>query len=380
MNVENMNIENGKVITMNTEQLQRSGLLCFAAQLLGVENEDYKFIPIPLVAVGTVSTGKSEAFRDIAKKLHTDARPCSYWHNSASTHERDDFAGMPSVATGELKFHQLHDCWNTEKFGVYNIDEVDRAQSPAEQNAAQCIMLERHIKNNELSPYCWVCGTMNGASDMYTLELSQSYRTRIGTVFVSNSAAGQAESFQDWSRGKGINPIIRGFASFYPCPPVEFEYAEFAEDHPRTRIMAGRILEAADTVKFETGDILLPVLSGFVGKECALRMMGYKEIWENAPLPEDVFADPMGTALPDRQDVLYALSCALCDHIERHDNGTRQKLAVAAFQYLARSTEPEPVAFAVRRIRDSFPRLVVTKEYQKWANSKGTAEILGLIA
>jgi hypothetical protein len=251
--------------------------------------------------------------------------------------------------------------FNTDATGLLVGDELDRCPEYI-QNAFLQILLGGEIHGNKISPNAYVCGTMNGSSDMYTTPLSEAARTRICSLFVSNNADGFSESYDEWASKNGVSAVARTFSKYRKeLFKPEHDFEELALCVPRSIDMADRILAASKEVTFQTDDILFPMIAGVIGKKAAVEFLATERLINEAPSIDDVIANPTTAMVPSDPSIIYALTCGLVDAVSEHDD------AVSVMAYAVRLPD-EYTAAMVRRLGKKVPSIVTDASYQKWVN------------
>lgn len=305
---------------INCEQGARAMRLCWKAEVLA--RSKGLGINVPLVFVGTPGSGKTTIPINFIESLNGEAKKYKLWMVPVSyLADAGDIGGLP-VPDREKKvmdFLMSVDLpFDTEETGVVVLDELDSNKDENVQNSLLQVLLGRRIHGHVLSPKAYVMGTMNGASDMYTMPLREAARTRIVTAFVSQRADGSTDAYCDWAQQKGLSTVIRTFAKYRSellADDPTFE--ELAVYRRRSGDMADLIWQAAQDAKFKVDDIMLPLIAGCIGREAAVEFLATEQLIREAPPIDDVLKHPDKAKIPDNPSVLYALICTLTDVAER---------------------------------------------------------------
>jgi len=341
--------KSGKVAFVNIDQLKRCFALLWRAG-------------IPCNVVGGVGSGKTTAVVEFVEELNqATGNGYKLWKLIASVMEPSDF-GVPVPVDGKLR-HLAPEFlpFDCDDKGVILADEFDRAK-PDVQNSFLQLLLGGEIHGHEISKDAYMIMTMNGESDIYTTPLSMAARTRVCTLYVSSNAQGTLESWDNWAEREGISPLMRGFARFRPeLIEAHEDFEELSLATSRTRDMADAILIASEEVEFKTADILMPCLSGVVGKAVAVELMGYKKMVDACPDPLEIIKNPETADVPDQPGILYAVGIALLGHVQP-DEGEK---AEAVVKYAVRMPK-EICAFVLLRLGEKCPKVIATKSYLKW--------------
>lgn len=340
--------------SINHDQLRRSLLLLWVAD-------------IPACIVGSVGTGKTTAVEELVEMVKEKINPeFTLWKVFLGLIDSTDIGGIPHKGEDGKVDYMPPRClpFGSDQAGIIFGDEYDRA-APDVQNAFNQILLGREIHNNRISDDAYVVLAMNGESDSYTTPLSKAARNRVCTLFLSSEAAGSNEQWDKWARENKVNDTIRGFAKYRSDLIVdEANYSELALITPRSRDMAGKILDASKTVEFETEDILLPCLAGVIGTAAANELLAYISLENDLPDIKKLLNDPEEyQEYMDRPDITYMLGIAIAKLVEQ-DKGYSEK----AINLFNNRFPPEIQMWAVDNIVNSNPDVVTTPEYIRFFN------------
>ena len=347
MNAENMTLS---VPVINPEQ----GARCLA---LGWQAR------VPITFVGGVGSGKTTIPTDFIKKMNEAddaAHEYKLWMNPLSFFaDAGDVSGIPFPQDGRMKYLMNENMpFDTTEHGIMVGDELDRCREEV-QNAFLQVLLGGEIHGHKLSPNCYVVGTMNGSSDIYTTQLSEAAATRMCSLFLSHKAAGYQDSYDEWASANGVGNVARTFSKFraellHPVP----EFEEMAICVPRTVDMADRILQAAKVTSVKTSDIIYPMLAGVIGRKAATEFLAVEKLIDEAPPLEDIWRHPESADIPENPSVVYALVCGLTDSTKRENlnavahYGTRLPVEFAAMMF--------------KRMSRNIPAIVTTVKFQEW--------------
>lgn len=348
-----------KVSLLNIEQVQR----CLAILALA---------RVPACLVGGVGCGKTTAVESFAKKLNRKLVT-----KILTFAAEEDLGGVPVADTKEAAkpgWVRVLDYWMPVDIAslfheactdILFLDEYDRARE-AVQNASMQYTLGGHINGLQVAEGVFTILAMNGESDSYTTPLSAAAVTRVCTLFVSAQADGNQESYDRWALENGVHEVIRGFARF--CPDLvksHDQFEELAKPTPRTRDMAGRIMEAIDQVAFKTDDILLPLFAGVIGRAAAVQLIEYRRMHKSLPDPQTVLDDPMGAPVPEEASSKYAMVACLTSKARGADQGE------AVLKYAIRCGR-ELASFAVGVLPVRCPEACTTPTYIEFLNTQIT--------
>lgn len=339
---------------INHDELRRSLMLCREAK-------------VPVCIIGGVGCGKTTAVEDLVKDIRESTdHEFHLWKIFLGMVDNTDIGGIPvrtddnEIIYAPPKFLPF----GCKDSGIILGDEYDRS-APEVQNAFNQILLGGEIHGNKISPNAFVVLTMNGTSDRYTTQLSEAARNRVCTLFLSSKAASSLDQWDRWARKNGINDVIRGFARFQSNLIESHEdFDEQAIITPRSRDMAGRILDAADKVSFKTDDIMHAVLAGIIGQNAAMSLIAFEREREKLPDIDDMLKTPgkyETHACWEEASLCYAVGIAVSSRINEEDLEKAEN-AITLVSYM-----PDEVgAWAVRNISDACPQVCITDKYREY--------------
>src|SRR5579864_8642830 len=180
---------------------------------------------VPVLLWGGPGTGKSSAVRDLACAMNW---PCEVV--IASIREPSDFAGLPVVTNGHVRFAPPH--WATRLAaagqGILFLDEISTAP-PAVQAALLRVVLERVVGDLELPTDVAVVAAANPpeqASDGW--DLTAPLANRFCHI--------------DWNADAAT--FAQGIAAGWPTPPVRQLTADWAKRQSSVRGLVGAFVHA----------------------------------------------------------------------------------------------------------------------------------------
>ena len=341
---------------INHDQLNRSLLLLWKAK-------------IPACIVGGVGSGKTTAVEELCSKIDKQMDvPFNLWKIFLGLIDATEIGGMPYRGEDNKLTYMPPNClpFNCDDFGIIFGDEYDRAPADV-QNAFNQILLGGEIHGNKISKNSYVVLAMNGDSDQYTTPLSEAARNRVCTLFLSSHAYGNLEQWNEWAITNNINETIRAFANCRTdLIKKHEEFEELAMITPRSRDMAGRILDAAEsTTNFKTDDIMLPCLSGVIGNGAANELIAFDNMRRDLPDIKDMINDPDKYKDHDvfyKSDLSYMLSVSVASYCSRNKEEAGKAIT------LMENAPAEVQVFAVDNIIKQEPNATATKEYKAFFN------------
>jgi AAA domain (dynein-related subfamily) len=279
---------------------------------------------VPVLLWGGPGTGKSSAVRDMAAAM---GWPCEVV--IASIREPSDFAGLPVVVDGGVRFapprwaRHLH----TAGHGVLFLDEISTAP-PAVQAALLRVVLERVVGDLELPADVAVVAAANPpeqAADGW--DLSAPLANRFCHLEWSPEAGAFAEGLTagwpappapdlpaGWEvRQAAARGLVGAFVAIRPtlltAVPNEPSSAGRAWPSPRTWDMAARLLTAAELTG-AAEEVRAALVTGAVGMGAGIELLTWLAEMDLGD-PEAALADPDAFVLPERGDRAYAALSAV---------------------------------------------------------------------
>jgi hypothetical protein len=315
---------------------------------------------VPVLLWGGPGTGKSSAVRALAAIMEW---PCEVV--IASIREPSDFAGLPVVADGGVRFapprwaRQLH----ASGKGILFLDEISTAP-PAVQAALLRVVLERVVGDLELPPEVAVVAAANPPEQSADgWDLSAPLANRFchldwnvdASAFAEGLTAGWPapvvpELGEGWeTRQTAARGMVASFVAVRPAllsaVPSDASSAGRAWPSPRTWDMAARLLTAAD-VAGAGEEVRAALVCGAVGTGAGIELLNWL-IEMDLGDPEAALADPDSFVLPERGDRAYAALSSVAAAVAARSTPERW---VAGWKVLGRAgaATPDVAAMAAR--------------------------------
>jgi hypothetical protein len=322
----------------------------------------------PVVLWGPPGSGKTSVVMDMARALGV---PCEVV--VASIREPTDFAGLPVVDAGTVRFAPPRWAQNLAEAGkgLLFLDEVSTAP-PSVQAALLRVVLDRTVGDLELPHDVRIVAAANPADEAadgweLTYPLANRFVHLAWMPDALTVAAGILGGFAPvtppelpptWWEDHG--PKARALvASFLACRPhlVSDLPKQGAKDirgfpTPRTWAMATRFLAACDAVRADD-ETIRALIVGCVGPGPALELRAFARD-DALPDPEGMIADPHGCALPQRGDRRLAALTAMVAAVLSNPSLDRWQ---RGWKVLARAADPTPdvAAIAARALAANRP-------------------------
>lgn len=315
---------------------------------------------IPVLLWGAPGTGKSSVVRDLAEALEW---PCEVV--IASIREPSDFAGLPVVADGGVRFAPPSWAINLADAGggLLFLDEISTAP-PAVQAALLRVVLERTVGDLSLPDDVVVIAAANPpdqAADGWDLSAPLANRfchldwhvdaAEIATGFTAGFAPPAAPNLPvRW--GEAITRAMADVAAFLllrptlvAVPPTDRAMAGRAWPSPRSWEMTATLLAASRAVEADR-EVTTALVTGCVGDGAGMELVTWLSELD-LPNPETLLADPSSFELPERGDRAYAALTSVAAAVAA--NPTIERWA-AGWQVLGIAGErvPDVAALAAR--------------------------------
>lgn len=314
----------------------------------------------PVLLWGSPGTGKSSVVRALADAMNVTCEVVI-----ASIREPSDFAGLPIVVDGGVRF--APPTWASKLAaagqGVLFLDEISTAP-PAVQAALLRVVLERTVGDLELPDEVVVVAAANPpeqAADGWDLSapLANRFCHIDWSVGAQTIAEGLAAGFADpeavalpdgWtSRLTRAKADVASFLLLRPSlvsvPPTERAAAGRAWPSPRSWEMAATLLAAGRAAAVER-EVTARLVAGCVGDGAGIELLAWLADLD-LPDPEVVLSDPASFDLPVRGDRAYAVLTSVAASVAA--NPTVERWA-AGWQVMGRAGEqaPDVAALAAR--------------------------------
>lgn len=210
------------------------------------------------------------------------------------------------------------------------IDEVgqgDRNQI----NAARPLCYDREVNGHKISAYSSVVCTANPVSARAgSVRIPNNFLTVVTQIEVKTDV----QDFIEWARAEGLDERVLAFIANKGLSTLEdFDAAREINANPRTWYAAARALELGLTKSLE-----MEALAGNVGAKHMAEFYAFCQQRHTLPKPAEIFANPLGVALPENSAALYSVVTSLISAADY------QKFK-PGLEYISRTNSTEFVMF-----------------------------------
>ena len=360
-----------KVMVANPEQAAR---ILFFADYVNTAYQPGLFAearagryPITVVLVGAPGEGKTMTAIEYAR-----LRDWPLWMMRTGSREVPELEGLPEIRVfedGGRRVVYIHpDDFPDVAFegrGVAVIDEFDRQSSTEALNVMSSFVLDGRIGQYQMPAGIQRVGTMNGATDEYTIPLPEFARQRMCLIYMDErSPDGWRDNF---ARPRGLHEAVVSFmeSNWHVLnEAVEFEdMAAKYKKRKRCATFASDILSAALEIEnkgIATADIVPLMLQGYFGLVQTVRLLAHCHVGEELPTLDDIRRKPLLARVP--QDP--AMQTTVATMVASSMNGSHQREIV---QYLVRLRR-DIADFGFRQVGAEVPGIFAEPAYLEWKN------------
>ncbi len=320
---------------------------------------------------GPPGVGKSQAVRQIAKKIEKDtSKRVVVTDVRLLLFNPIDLRGIPTANADKtlaiwLKPQIFQMDSSDEVINILFLDEISAAPQSV-QAAAYQITLDRVVGEHRLPDNCIVIAAGNRTTDKsVAFKMPKALANRLLHIEVEGDFA----SWKKWAIHNGINEKIVGFLSFRQAYLMGFDSGndDIAFATPRSWEMVSKILNGID----DNLDNMYPLIAGLVGTGVAVEFLTWSRIYDEIPSIQDIFDGKM-PALPKNTSAMYALTSSMTYYARKHkDDMSRIANSI-------RYADRMPPDFSVMLLKDYMDieegykeRLMLIPEFMRWLQSKG---------
>lgn len=321
---------------------------------------------------GPPGVGKSQAVRQIARKIETDtSKKVNVTDVRLLLFNPIDLRGIPTANADKtlavwLKPQIFQMDPDDSVVNILFLDEISAA-SQSVQAAAYQITLDRVIGEHKLPDNCIVIAAGNRTTDKsVAYKMPKALANRLMHIEVVDSFS----SWKKWAVRSGINPKVIGFLSFRRNYLMNFDPSDedLAFSTPRSWEMVSNILNCID----DDIEKMFPLISGIVGTGVAIELRTWSAVYKNLPDIEDIFNGKM-PALPRNTDAMYALVSSMTAYAKENKDD------LVKITNSIRYADQMPPDFSTVLMKDYMylednykEKLIMIPEFAKWLQTKGS--------
>jgi Domain of unknown function (DUF5679) len=354
---------------LNIEQASRATLVAFKAN-------------IPIAWWGAPGIGKSSAIQQLQERLISEDifdgdQECEIFDLRLSDKEPSDIGGIPfpqeivEMEDGKKRVRKVLQFlvmellpFDSQKKAIVLLDEFDRADMSV-QNAALQLVLDRKVNGHKLSPNARIVLAGNNATDIGTSPLSAAAANRMCHLYIDINNEEGLKSWMTWADRSEVSPLLQGFAGYQTATFAggkkdSNKIEELAYPTPRSFVYADKLVLSAMDMPFDCEDIVPALIAGCVGRAAAAQFLGFREIYQKLPTPEQIIAEPETVALPKNPSIFFAHKKQLV-LMAREDPTVAEAVAKYALRW-----PKEAAADLFRMLIEACPKVEKTVAYKKW--------------
>jgi hypothetical protein len=274
--------------------------------------EHYYEADIPVYWHGPPGVGKSQAARQLAKRLGEKyKRKYGFRDIRLANKLPEDISGIPVPDLEQrmavwLKAEFWPDQKRDGEFGILMFDELSDANKGL-QSCAYQIILDRKINDFELPKGWWPMAAGNRREDR---AAAQTMSTALADRFAHTEIVVDPKGWVEWANKEGVDDLVTGFINFRPELLHKMDGADMLRfPTPRSWERVGRLCRAPHNVLFR-------LVEGVVGAGAAGEFRAYMEALD-LPSIDEVIKDPKKCHIPVKPGSKYAMSSMLSRYADR---------------------------------------------------------------
>ncbi len=322
----------------------------------------------PVMIWGAPGIGKSDTVKALAKRLEKIHNKPYYIRDvRLSLYNPVDLKGIPypdkeNNITNWLK-PDIFVMPEEENVGnIIFFDELSNA-TPSVAAATYQIILDRQIANHTLPDNCYIICAGNRLSDKSaTYKMPSPLANRLMHFEFSPSL----ESWKVWAFAQDdFDRRVISFLNFKP--QLLFGYIpgmnEVAFPTPRSWAAVAKLTHNRDATK------LTPLIEANIGRNTALEFMTFLKVYDQLPSIEDI-ANGKDVPIPDRADVVYAVSGSLVHFLETVDKNDVDCMENITKYILKMKPEFQASTFSEIGNSDAlFMKLYHSESFKNWIDA-----------
>ncbi len=333
-----------------------------------------------LMLWGPPGIGKSDAFKEIAKKLREyTGKTVNVVDVRLLLFNPVDLRGIPVADTTRefakwLKPSIFNMDPSEDTINLLVLDEISAAPQSV-QAAAYQLTLDRKVGEHKLPDNCIIAAAGNRVTDKsVAYKMPKALCNRLTHIELECNV----EDWKEWAIPKGICPEIISYISYKESALFDFDpNNDFtAYPTPRTWEMTDKYIKLFGDIKSA-----FPLISGSIGLGHATEFQQFTKVFSKLPSIEKImdgsYFDKNGkfdeTSMPTEPDVLYALSASISTKVEK----INKKQLSNILKYLSQMS-PEYATITVKdmlKFKAVKSNILEVEEWVEWSK-KFSAYIL----
>lgn len=301
---------------------------------------------IPFLIEGAPGGGKSAAAAEVGRRLGFD-RVVQFF---PSLRDPVDFLGTPAPTNDVTVWRPPQEIMQLSTGrNLLIVEELSDAPIPV-QNVMCGMFHDRTVGAVTLSPDTYIIATANrsehksGANRLVTKLAGRLRRIQFTE---------DLEDWEAWAFDNNIDPVLIQYLRF-SGKLAEFDPAADACPTPRNWARVSQIPTDLDSQLF------FECVAGDVGEGAAAGYTAFRKIYNELPNLSRVIADPEGTDLPTKLDVVYATLGALTKYVKDEHSWSQ------ALKYAQRFS-PDMTVMFVQDVTRTQPEMMTTNAFIKFA-------------
>lgn len=266
--------------------------------------------------VGKTSLSK-EACNVISQEIGQEVR---WAYRSLAQEEAVDSKGVPYTsdnADGTKTTHYALPHWfptDPQSRGIIIIDDLPHGMAATQHAALELCGPDRSLNGVRLPDGWMIVATGNRIKDRAGAGKVMS---ALGDRFIHVEMAVDLDDWTTWALANDVAPEVIAFNRFKKDALNDFDPSrdDLVFATPRSWVNVSHMLPHL------SNELLHPTFTGLIGQALATEFTAFLRIWRELPNPDAVLMKPDDAAVPQKLDVLYALTGALCMRVNQDNAG-----------------------------------------------------------